>query len=293
MFALRQGLCPAGKDFNRMMEKRRIKTENQGSRRGGYGQSPRSFGNRGGRGRFHSEEPYELPSAAVTVEEKLIVAALKRCGGNGVPSKSLMREAGIRNKEDFYEALRSLKENREISVDKDHWVKLIPHTGDVEAVLVSLSERFGFARPKLGTEDIFIPGSALQGAFVGDEILLTELRKGEKGPSGKVKRVLARGTDAVTGTVHIDENGARATPDGAVRYDMEISPMHLHGAKDGDKVLLQPKCDGRGEWRTAEVSLYSAVETEPVYVPTPSLSAAGSPRSFRRRPCGRQKPYLG
>lgn len=253
MFALRQGLRPAGKDFNRMMEKRRIKTENQGSRRGGYGQSPRSFGNRGGRGRFHSEEPYELPSAAVTVEEKLIVAALKRCGGNGVPSKSLMREAGIRNKEDFYEALCSLKENREISVDKDHWVKLIPHTGDVEAVLVSLSERFGFARPKLGTEDIFIPGSALQGAFVGDEILLTELRKGEKGPSGKVKRVLARGTDAVTGTVHIDENGARATPDGAVRYDMEISPMHLHGAKDGDKVLLQPKCDGRGEWRTAEV----------------------------------------
>lgn len=207
------------------------------------------------RSRQQDGEPYELPSAAKNLEEKLIVAALKRCGGDGVPSKSLMREAGIRDKDDFYNALRDLKEAGEITVDKDHWVKLVPHTGDVEATLVSLAERFGFARPKIGTEDIFVPGSALNGAFVGDEIILTDLRKGDKGPSGKVKRIVRRAENAVTGTVHIDENGTRVTPDGAVRYDMEISPSKLNGAKDGDKVLIAPQCDARGNWSSAEVKL--------------------------------------
>ena len=117
-----------------------------------------------------SSQPYELPSAAKTIEEKLIVAALKRCAGDGIPSKSLMREAGISDKAAFYDALHALEDAAEIKVDKDHWVQLVPRTGDIEATLVSLSEKFGFARPKSGTEDIFIPGSALNGAFIGDEI---------------------------------------------------------------------------------------------------------------------------
>lgn len=243
------------------MERNRNENRNYGGNR-----TPRNSNGRGSGGRtvWSSErnnregEAYELPSAARTLEEKLIVAALKRCGGNklssdGIPAKSLMREAGIRDKDVFYGSLHSLQENGEVTVDKDYWVKLVPHTGDVEAVLVSLSERFGFARPKLGGEDVFIPGSALKGAFLGDEVILTDLRKEEKGPSGKIKRIVARPETPVTGTVHIDENGARVTPDGAIRYDLEISPIHLHGAKDGDKVLILPKCDGRGEWRAAEV----------------------------------------
>lgn len=211
------------------------------------------------RNRYSSgADAYELPSAAKTLEEKLIVAALKRCGGanpsgDGVPSKALMREAGIRDKEDFYNSLKSLEENGEITVDKDHWVKLTPHTGDVAATLVSLSERFGFARPKNGSEDIFVPGSALKGAFVGDEIVLTDLRDSEKGPSGRVKRIVSRGSLPLTGTVRIDGSGARVTPDGAVRYDFEISPSALHGARDGDKVLIEPKADFRGDWKFAEV----------------------------------------
>ena len=55
---------------------------------------------------------------------------------------------------------------------------------------MSLSERFGFARPKNGTEDIFVPGSALNGAFLGDEVVLTGLQARDKGPSGKVKRIV-------------------------------------------------------------------------------------------------------
>ena len=193
-----------------------------------------------------------MPSSVSTLEEKVIVAALKRCGGDGVPSRSLMREAGIRDKDTFYDALHSLKDKGEIQVDKDHWVKLVPRGGDIEAELVSLSERFGFARPKLGGEDIFIPGSGLKGAFLGDQVILTDLQKRDKGPSGRVKRIVSRSEQPMTGTVHVDENGARVTPDGALRYDLNVVGG-LNGAKDGDKVLIQPKEDNLGNWSQVEI----------------------------------------
>ena len=226
------------------MERRRTFNGNRNGNRNGRG----NFGKR----TFGPTEAYELPSSASTLEEKVIVAALKRCGGDGVPSRSLMREAGIREKDTFYNALHSLKDKGEITVDKDHWVKLVPRGGDIEAELVSLTERFGFARPKLGGEDIFIPGSGLKGAFVGDTVILTDLQKRDKGPSGRIKRIVARSEAPITGTVHVDEEGPRVTPDGALRYDLRVVGG-LNGAKDKDKVLILPQQDSRGDWTQAEI----------------------------------------
>ena len=226
------------------MERRRTFNGNRNGNRNGRG----NFGKR----TFGPTEAYELPSSASTLEEKVIVAALKRCGGDGVPSRSLMREAGIREKDTFYNALHSLKDKGEITVDKDHWVKLVPRGGDIEAELVSLTERFGFARPKLGGEDIFIPGSGLKGAFVGDTVILTDLQKRDKGPSGRIKRIVARSEAPITGTVHVDKEGPRVTPDGALRYDLRVVGG-LNGAKDKDKVLILPQQDSRGDWTQAEI----------------------------------------
>ena len=228
------------------MERR--KATFNGNRNGIRNGSRGNFGKR----TFGPTDAYELPSAASTLEEKVIVAALKRCGGDGVPSRSLQREAGIHDKDAFYDALHSLKDKGEITVDKDHWVKLVPRGGDIEAQIVSLSERFGFARPKLGGEDIFVPGSALKGAFVGDQVILTDLQKRDKGPSGRVKRIVARSEAPMTGTVHVDETGARVTPDGSLRYDLRVAGS-LNGAKDMDKVLIAPKQDSRGDWTQAEI----------------------------------------
>lgn len=212
--------------------------------------APRSFG--GGSGAPTTAETYSLPSAASTIEEKLILAALKRCGGDGVPARALQRESGIRDKDAFYEALHKLEDCGEVKTDKDHWVKLAPPVKEVEAVLVSISERFGFARPKIG-EDIFVPGRDLNGAFLGDAIILCDLQKRDRGPSGKVKRVVKRSENKITGTMHVDEHGARVTPDGPIRYDMEVPQSLLGGAKDKDKVLIEPRQDGRGDWRQAAV----------------------------------------
>jgi len=125
-----------------------------------------------------------------------------------VPSKSLQRETGVSNKDAFYQALHSLEEKGEVKVDKDHWARLAPPAREVEATLVSISERFGFARPKTG-EDIFVPGRDLNGAFLGDTVLLCDLQKRDRGPSGRERRVVKRAENKITGTVHVDEAGLK------------------------------------------------------------------------------------
>ena len=224
-------------------------------RNGQYHNHGRNQGNRGERFRLApGAKAYTLPSAAKTPEEKAIVAALERCSGeDGVPSKSLFKETGLTDKMAFYDALHRLEEAGELKVDNQHWVKLLSRDGDVEATLVSLSEKFGFARPKNGTEDIFVPGSALNGAFLGDQVILTGLQIRDKGPSGRVKRVVARAQNTMTGTVHQRENGFFLTPDGALRFDLEVQKSDLHGAKDGDKVLFEARQNGRGDWDRAVV----------------------------------------
>lgn len=54
-----------------------------------------------------------------------------------------------------------------------------------------LSRGFGFARPN-GGEDIFIHGSMLNSAFVGDKIFVGGIRKDDKGYSGNIMQILER-----------------------------------------------------------------------------------------------------
>ncbi len=197
---------------------------------------------------------YEIPSAADSIEEKLIVAALRRSSGkNGIPYRSLMREAGIRDDGEFAQYIEKLSDAGEILIDKDNWVRLAPHSGEVEASIVSLSERFAFAKPKVGKDDIFIPGSGLNGAFLGDKVLLTELRNSERGPSGRVKKILVKSAEIVTGTMKVNEEGMYVTPDNAIRYDLTVLKGNENTAHNGDKVLIEVFPDYRGEWRYAKV----------------------------------------
>ena len=201
---------------------------------------------------FAPPEKYELPSAASSWEEKLIVAALKRCGGDGMPSRSLQREAGLSDKNAFYDALHSLKDKGEITVDKDHWVKLIPRGGDIEAQIVSLSERW-LCPAQAGRGGYLCPRQRFEG----------RLRGGHRHPHGPAKAGQGsqrpgqahcgpRPEEPMTGTVHMDEEGKRVTPDGSLRYDLSIAGS-LNGAKDKDKVLIKPLQDSRGDWTQAEI----------------------------------------
>lgn len=153
----------------------------------------------------------------------------------------------------FYDALRSLKDRRMILLDREHNAKLIPVGEDVEATLVSLSKNFGFARPDGGGDDIFIHGSALQGALVGDKIIVGDIRKDDRGPSGRVRRIVEHKPAQTTGTVSITDEGIELIPDNAIRYNLRMRERDLNGAKNGDKVMASLEQDYRGDWAYASV----------------------------------------
>lgn len=121
------------------------------------------------------------------------------------------------------------------------------------AKIVSLSKNYAFAQPLEGGEDIFIPGSGLCGAFLGDTVLVGDLREEERGPAGRVWRVTESVPAETTGTVVHNDYGWFVIPDSAIRYDLKTSRYDLHGAEDGDKVLVSLEQDNRGTWLYATV----------------------------------------
>ena len=187
-----------------------------------------------------------------TFFESKIMAVLKKDREHKFASRELLRKTGIKDKEKFYESIRTLAENGHILAE-NHVICINRNTKEVAAELVSLSRGFGFARPENGGEDIFIHGSVLNSAFVGDKILVGGIRKDEKGYSGNIMRVLEKAKGTTTGTIKLTEYGAEVIPDNKIRYNPSVSPENLCGAKAGDKVMVELIKDYRGDWTQARV----------------------------------------
>ena len=185
--------------------------------------------------------------------EETILATMRSEEIHDWSARQLLKKAGVLDKLAFYDALRSLKDRRMILLDREHNAKLIPVGEDVEATLVSLSKNFGFARPDNGGDDIFIHGSALQGALVGDKIIVGDIRKDDRGPSGRVRRIVEHKPAQTTGTVSITDEGIEFIPDNAIRYNLRMRERDLNGAKNGDKVMASLEQDYRGDWAYASV----------------------------------------
>ena len=210
--------------------------------------------NKGFQGRNgRSDRRRDIRDTPLNRMEETILATMRSEEIHDCSARQLLKKAGVLDKLAFYDALRSLKDRRMILLDREHNAKLIPVGEDVEATLVSLSKNFGFARPDNGGDDIFIHGSALQGALVGDKIIVGDIRKDDRGPSGRVRRIVEHKPAQTTGTVSITDEGIEFIPDNAIRYNLRMRERDLNGAKNGDKVMASLEQDYRGDWAYASV----------------------------------------
>lgn len=210
--------------------------------------------NKGFQGRNgRSDRRRDIRDTPLNRMEETILATMRSEEIHDWSARQLLKKTGVLDKLAFYDALRSLKDRRMILLDREHNAKLIPVGEDVEATLVSLSKNFGFARPDSGGDDIFIHGSALQGALVGDRIIVGDIRKDDRGPSGRVRRIVEHKSAQTTGTVSITDEGIEFIPDNAIRYNLRMRERDLNGAKNGDKVMASLEQDYRGDWAYASV----------------------------------------
>ena len=210
--------------------------------------------NKGFQGRNgRSDRRRDIRDTPLNRMEETILATMRSEEIHDWSARQLLKKTGVLDKLAFYDALRSLKDRRMILLDSEHNAKLIPVGEDVEATLVSLSKNFGFARPDSGGDDIFIHGSALQGALVGDKIIVGDIRKDDRGPSGRVRRIVEHKPAQTTGTVSITDEGIEFIPDNAIRYNLRMRERDLNGAKNGDKVMASLEQDYRGDWAYASV----------------------------------------
>lgn len=210
--------------------------------------------NKGFQGRNgRSDRRRDIRDTPLNRMEETILATMRSEEIHDWSARQLLKKAGVLDKLAFYDALRSLKDRRMILLDREHNAKLIPVGEDVEATLVSLSKNFGFARPDSGGDDIFIHGSALQGALVGDKIIVGDICKDDRGPSGRVRRIVEHKPAQTTGTVSITDEGIELIPDNAIRYNLRMRERDLNGAKNGDKVMASLEQDYRGDWAYASV----------------------------------------
>lgn len=210
--------------------------------------------NKGFQGRNgRSDRRRDIRDTPLNRMEETILATMRSEEIHDWSARQLLKKAGVLDKLAFYDALRSLKDRRMILLDREHNAKLIPVGEDVEATLVSLSKNFGFARPDSGGDDIFIHGSALQGALVGDRIIVGDIRKDDRGTSGRVRRIVEHKPAQTTGTVSITDEGIEFIPDNAIRYNLRMRERDLNGAKNGDKVMASLEQDYRGDWAYASV----------------------------------------
>lgn len=147
----------------------------------------------------------------------------------------------------FLDLLESMEKSGELHRRKNS-VVLASSQGLVPARIVSVNERFGFARPeplpdKPQQEDIFLPGRYMMGAMPGDRVLLrvSQRRARSEGENleGAVAQIVEQNNAPFTGVVVRQPDGYYLRPDRLVRFLLPIEKGQLHGCREGDKVQVQ------------------------------------------------------
>ena len=178
-----------------------------------------------------------------------VMRVLKHQKEQPIGIRALEVQARILHQErgEFYDLLKSMEQRGELW-RKGTSVVLSNGKGLIRAEIVSLNEKFGFARPQAQQEgeqeeDIFLPGRMMNGAMPGDLVLVLlkpgQNRGANEKREGAVVKVLQESDAPIIGVICREPSGYYLRPDRMPRMLLEVQKGSLHGARDGDKVLAK------------------------------------------------------
>ena len=177
---------------------------------------------------------------SVKLQDRILKVLEK--AGEAVPSRELFRKSGAASRGAYHQALAALRQDGRVVAD-GRTVRLGESAAarevlpEVEAVMLSLSRGFAFARNAESGEDYYIHISHVGEAMPGDRVLLRRVRTSARGLSAEVARILEPAARQTTGTVLRQEGDWLLRPDAAIRYDLPLAAQAGSRLKEGSKVL--------------------------------------------------------
>lgn len=216
----------------------------------------------------------------ITIKEK-ITRALKE-DQEAVEPLELFHALELTDKDQFALALQELEEEGFLVTTKKGKLLSAKSAGLMPAQMISQSKGFSFARPMDGGEDIYVAQEDRKRAMLGDTVLLRDIRDEGRGPSGKVDRVIQKGSRLFTGTVIRQGRDLELELDGAFRYQVPVEKKgSLHG-KNGDKVQVILSYGPRSGKLTARIlKIYGKAASAKVCADA-IIDANGIPKKFKK-----------
>lgn len=146
----------------------------------------------------------------------------------------------------FPQALEELEQDALIIRNRSDLYGIPSRMHLVVGRLSMTSKGFGFIVPDIKeTEedtDVFVPGVNLGSAMHGDRVVARVRPPEEEGRSreGEIIRVIERANEKIVGTFESNKTFAFVSPDNTkLRNDIFVPKKHFHGAKTGDKVVVE------------------------------------------------------
>lgn len=173
---------------------------------------------------------------------KRVMEVLRQHRKEPVRLKDLLVWANVspQERKDFEQLLQRYQ-NKGVVVREGNRIGLAENMQRLQAKIVSVQERFGFARPldeqATREDDIFLPGKEMRGALPGDIVML-RLSKDHKGKTeGVVTEILEESREPFSAVLYRERGRYYVLPDKGVKIPIELLDRNGDGAKEGDKVL--------------------------------------------------------
>ena len=188
--------------------------------------------------------------------KKKVLAFFKKNPGRMIKSRDLAKELDITSEHE-YSALKAMLHDLEREgllqrVGKRYRLNTKVE-GKLTGTLQIIEAGYGFVIMKeSGMKDIFVAPQNIGTAFSGDlvEVKLVARKKKGKNLEGEVINVVKRGRQEIVGTLEKTNSFYILRPDEPeIKRDIYISSENLHGAKNGDKVVVHDII-----WESAELN---------------------------------------